>query len=135
MVSDLQYALRLMRKSPSATIVAVLTLAIGVGANTAIFSIIRAVVLKPLPYADAERLVRLGERWPTLPGPRIVSRLNYRDWARQNTVFERMAAATWGDVTVSTGSEPVRVQGSPAWPRRSRLDGRRDGVGRRRLAV
>jgi putative ABC transport system permease protein len=106
MFNDLRYALRLMRKSPSATIIAVLTLAIGVGANTAIFSIVRAVLLKPLPYADAKRLVLLGERWPTLPGPRIISRLNYRDWTEQNTVFERMAAVTWGDVTVSSVNPP-----------------------------
>ena len=57
MLNDIRYALRLVRKSPTAFAIAVLTLAIGVGANTAIFSLIRAVVLKPLPYADADRLV------------------------------------------------------------------------------
>ena len=112
MLNGLHYAFRLMRKSPSATIIAVLTLASGVGANTAIFSLIRAVLLKPLPYTDANRLVLLGERWPTLPGPRIISRLNYRDWAEQNTVFERMAAVTWGNVTVSSGNPPVHVEGA-----------------------
>ncbi|HEV3063523.1 MAG TPA: ABC transporter permease [Vicinamibacterales bacterium] len=116
MPHDIRYALRLMRKSPSATVIAVLTMAIGVGANTAIFSLIRAVLLKPLPYADASRLVLLGERWPTLPGPRIISRLNYRDWTEQNTVFERMAAVTWGNVTVSGGNPPVHVEGALVTP-------------------
>jgi hypothetical protein len=114
--NDLRYALRLTRKRPTATAVAVITLAIGVGANTAIFGIIRAVLLKPLPYADAKRLVLLAERWPMLPGPRPMSRLNYRDWAAQNTVFERIAAVTWGEATMSGGYEPVQVAGSLVSP-------------------
>jgi putative ABC transport system permease protein len=130
MLNDLHYALRLMRKSPSATIIAVLTLAMGVGANTAIFSLIRAVLLKPLPYADANRLALLGERWPTLAGPRIISRLNYRDWAEQNTVFERMAAVTWGNVTVSSGNPPVHVEGSLVSPAYFDVFGLRATVGR-----
>ncbi|PYT02865.1 MAG: permease, partial [Acidobacteria bacterium] len=107
MIQDLQYALRLIRKSPGAAIVAVLTVAIGVGANTAIFSVIRAVLLSPLPYTDADRIVALAESWPNLSGPRPISKLNYRDWAEQNTVFELTAAARWWTVTLSSGDEPV----------------------------
>jgi predicted permease len=112
MLNDLRYALRRIRKTPSATAIAVLTLAIGVGANTALFSIIRAVLLKPRPFADAERIVLLGERWPMLPGSRPISRLNYRDWAAQSTVFERLAAVTWGKATMSGADEPVQLDGS-----------------------
>src|ERR1700674_4337938 len=50
---------------------------------------------------DADHLVVLDERWPNLPGPRPISKLNYRDWAEQNTVFERIAAVSWGSVTVN----------------------------------
>ena len=104
-INDLRYALRVLRTSPAATLVAVLTLAIGVGANTAIFGI---VLLKPLPYADADRLVVVFERWPNLSEPKPISRLNYRDLVDESTVFERIAAETWGDVTVSGGSERRR---------------------------
>jgi putative ABC transport system permease protein len=115
-LNGLRYALRLVRKSPIAFAIAVLTLAIGVGANTAIFSVIRAVVLKPLPYADADRLVALAERWPTVSGSKPISRLNYRDWVTQNTVFERIAANSWGDATMSAADVPLRVEGSLVSP-------------------
>jgi hypothetical protein len=72
---DLRYAFRLLRKTPATTIIAVLTIGIGVGANAAIFCVIRAVLLKPLPYANADRLVRLAEKWPSLTGPRPASKL------------------------------------------------------------
>jgi predicted permease len=109
MIQDLRYALRVMRKSPGTTIIAMLTVAIGVGANTAIFSVVRAVLLKPLPYADAGRLVSLNETWPNLPGPRPISRLNYLDWAAQNTVFESIAAVRWANATLSDGAQPIYV--------------------------
>ena len=92
MLHDLRYALRLIQKTPIASLIAVLTVAIGVGANTAICSIIRAVLLKPLPYAHAERLVQINESWPTRPGPRPVSSLNYADWIAQSDGFERLPA-------------------------------------------
>jgi hypothetical protein len=112
MIQDLRYALRVMRKSPGTTIIAMLTVAIGVGANTAIFSVVRAVLLKPLPYADAGRLVSLNETWPNLPGPRPISRLNYLDWAAQNTVFESIAAVRWANATLSDGAQPIYVEAS-----------------------
>ncbi len=58
----------------------------------------------------------LAERWPTLSGPKPISRLNYRDWATQNTVFERFAANSWGDATMSAGDLPLRVEGSLVSP-------------------
>ena len=130
MFHDLRYTLRLLRKTPATTVIAVLTVAIGVGANTAIFSVIRAVLLKPLPYADADRLVVLDERWPNLSGARPISKLNYRDWAEQNTVFERIAAVSWGSVTVNEGAQPVYVNGSLVSPSYFDVFGLRAAVGR-----
>jgi putative ABC transport system permease protein len=113
---DLRYALRLIRNAPIASAIAILTVAIGVGANTAIFSIIRALLLKPLPYADADRLVQISESWPTLPGPRPTSRLNYDDWVAQSDVFERIAATSWGSATIGTGEQPFWIDGSLVSP-------------------
>jgi putative ABC transport system permease protein len=93
--------------------VAVLTLALGIGANAAIFTVIRAVLLKSPPYADADRLVLLGEKRPDASNySGAISAPNYLDWVHQNTVFEQMAAVTGGGVTLSGGStEPVYVDG------------------------
>ena len=116
MLHDLRYALRLIRKTPIASAIAIVTVAIGVGANTAIFSIIRAVLLKPLPYADADRLVQMSESWPTLPGLRPTSRLNYDDWVAQSDVFERIAATSWGSATIGTEEQPFWIDGSLVSP-------------------
>src|SRR3982751_102638 len=103
MLADLRYALRLIRKSPVASAIAILTIAIGVGANTAIFSIIRAVLLQPLSYAHADRLVQISESWPSRPGPRPVSSLNYADWIAQSDLIEQTAAVSWGSATIGAG--------------------------------
>jgi putative ABC transport system permease protein len=129
-LNDLRYALRLIRNTPVASGIALLTVAIGVGANTAIFSIIRAVLLKPLPYADADRLVQISESWPSLPGPRPISRLNYYDWVAQSDVFERIAAVSWGSATVGTGDHPFWVDGSLVSPSYFDVFGLRAEIGR-----
>jgi putative ABC transport system permease protein len=129
-LNDLRYALRLIRNTPVASVIAVLTVAVGVGANTAIFSIIRAVLLKPLPYADADRLVQISESWPSLPGPRPISRLNYDDWVAQSDVFERVAAVSWGSATVGTGDHPFWVDGSLVSPSYFDVFGLRAEIGR-----
>ncbi len=130
MLSDLRYALRLIRKTPTATAIAVLTLGIGVGANAAIFSIVRTVLLGPLPYRNANRLVVIAERWPTANGPKPISRLNYQDWVARNTVFEQIAADTWGDATVTGGTEPVHVEGAFVSPGYFEVFGLRPAIGR-----
>jgi predicted permease len=127
---DLRYALRLIRNTPIASIIAVLTVAIGVGANTAIFSIIRAVLLTPLPYPDADRLVQMSESWPTVPGPRPISRLNYDDWVAQSDVFERIAATSWGSATIGTAEQPFWVEGSLVSPSYFDVFGLRAEIGR-----
>ena len=111
MIRDCRYALRVLRMNLTTTTIAVLTLAIGVGANAAIFTVIRAVLLRPLPYADADRIVNLSESWPNLSGPRPVSRLNYLDWMAQSSVFKSIAAVTWSDSTLGGEAAPVYVNG------------------------
>jgi putative ABC transport system permease protein len=88
---DLRYGLRMLAKSPGFTAVAVLTLALGIGANTAIFSLVNALLLRPLPYHDGNRLVVITEK--TLQSPETpISYPNFLDWQTQNDAFERMAA-------------------------------------------
>ena len=113
LLHDTRYAVRTLRKNPGFTAVAVLTLALGIGANAAIFSVIRAVLLKPPPYANANRLVLLGETRPSTPGySGAISAPNYLDWAQQHQVFEQMAAVTGGSATLSRGTaNPVFVDG------------------------
>jgi predicted permease len=107
--------MRTLRKSPGFATVSVLTLAIGIGANTAIFSFVNGVLLKPLPYGEPERIVRVLEK-PPGGGRNGISTLNYLDWQRDNTVFEYMAAQTGGSVTLTGIAEPVQLRGSRVSP-------------------
>jgi putative ABC transport system permease protein len=101
----------MLAKSPGFTLVALLTLSLGIGANTAIFSFLDAALLKPLPYTDADRIVRVLEKPPR--GDRNgISTLNFLDWQQQNTVFESMAAQTGGAVTLTGRAEPLQLRGS-----------------------
>ena len=110
LLKDLQYACRTLIKSPGFTLVCLLTLAVGIGANTAIFSFVDSVLLKPLPYADADRIVRVLEK-PPLGARNGISTLNYLDWQRANTVFDHMAAQAGGPVTLTGFGEPVQLRG------------------------
>lgn len=111
MKQDLKYALRIILKNPFLAAVAVLTLALGIGANTAIFSVLNAVVLRPLPYADPERLVMI---WETVPGndKRSVAPGNYNDWRSQNGTFSDMAATFYGNFNLTGEGEPERINGA-----------------------
>src|SRR2546430_722184 len=109
-MNDLKFALRQLRKSPGFTFVAVLTLALGIGANTATFSIVNAVLLQPLPYPDADRIMVLNES--SGPGQNFsVALPDYLDWQRDNTVFEHLAATHKESRNLSgiPGREPERV--------------------------
>ena len=111
LLRDLQYACRTLAKSPGFTIVSLLTLAIGIGANAAIFSFVDSALLKPLPYADADRIVRVLEKPPGFPRNGIAT-LNFLDWKSQNTVFDFMAAQTGGPFTLTGFGEPVQLRGA-----------------------
>jgi len=92
-IQDLRYGLRMLAKNPGFTAVAVLTLALGIGANTAIFSVVDAVVLRPLPYKDPDGLVMVKERIPLVtPEPIPVCAPDVVQFQRQNQVFESLAA-------------------------------------------
>ena len=105
---DLRFALRRLRKSPGFTFVAVLTLGLGTGANSAMFSIVNAVLLRPLPYRDPEKLVLLSEHWPQFPRLSL-SYLNYRDWRDQSQSFEAVGAVRNSVMTMTGIPEAERV--------------------------
>ena len=94
-MNDLRFAFRQLLKNPAFSVVAVLTLALGIGANTAIFSVVNAVLLRPLPYPESDRLVWLSERSPSFP-TMSVSYPNFIDWRAQQTVFEQIGVYNWG---------------------------------------
>ncbi|MFZ1158232.1 MAG: ABC transporter permease, partial [Candidatus Sulfotelmatobacter sp.] len=113
LLQDFRYALRQFRKSPGFAAVAVITLALGIGFNTAIFSVVNAVLLRPLAFADASRLVRIWHVPPekSFPGMTTfpVSAANYLDWERQNQVFDHMAIYTYHGFTVTGGAKPEQL--------------------------
>jgi putative ABC transport system permease protein len=109
--SNVRFGLRMIRKSPGFAIVAIMTLALGIGANTAIFSFVDGVLLKPLPYSHPEEILQVWEKPPGYDRNGI-STMNFLDWKNQNTVFTAMAAETGGAVTLSGGPEPVQLRGS-----------------------
>ena len=99
-IKDFRYAMRQLRKAPGFTIVGVVTLALGMGANTAIFSVVNAVLLRPLPYKDDDRLVVILQQ-----GRNPVSPANFIEWRDQNHLFEQMGAAEyWTPNLIGTDS-------------------------------
>jgi putative ABC transport system permease protein len=111
-LQDLRYAARALRKSPGFTAIAALTLALGVGATTAIFSVVNAVMLRPLPFTEPDRLVRIWENnlergWPTF----AVSHPNFLDWRSQSRGFESLAATNNAGFTWTSNGEAEVVPG------------------------
>ena len=110
---DVRFSLRLLGRSPGFVVFAVLALALGLGANAAIFSVINAVLLQPLPFRDAGRLVEVWEDSRTRFQLDTPAPANYADWKRRNHVFEDMAALK-GDLYALTGQgRPEQIEGSP----------------------
>jgi putative ABC transport system permease protein len=107
---DVRFGLRMLLKKPGFTAVAILALALGVGANTAIFSVVNGVLLRPLPFKNPDRLVRLGEWSKQVPGMSI-SYPNFKDWREQNHVFDGIAATQFDSYNLTGGDEPERLQG------------------------
>jgi len=108
---DLRYGARMLVKKPGFTLIAVLTLALGIGANTAIFSVVNAVLLRPLPFQDPEKLVIVWEDATFAGFPRNTpAPANYVDWKTQNQSFADMAASAETSFNLTGDGEPERVQ-------------------------
>ena len=112
---DLRYGARTLLKHPGFTLVAVMTLALGIGANTAIFSVINGVLLKPLPFREPEQIIKL---WESMAGgfQGTVSPPNLKDWREQNTVFTKIAAFQYQDFGLQSHDSPERVRAATVSP-------------------
>jgi len=111
LVQDIRFGVRTLLKSPGFTLVAIATLGLALGANTAIFSFVNAVLLKPLPYDQPERIVRVLEA-PPGGGRNGISTLNFLDWQKENNCFEFLAARTGGSVSLTGVDEAVQIPGA-----------------------
>ena len=110
LIQDLRYGLRTLARNPGFTAVAVIALALGIGANTAIFSVINGVLLRPLPYREPGRLMRIHE---TSPGfaTMAVAYPNFVDWKDRSRSFEGLAAINWEDYDVTGSGQPEHLSG------------------------
>ena len=108
-MQDIRYAIRVLRKSPGFAAIAILTLALGVGANTAIFSVVNGVLLNPLPYPNPDRLVEVAEKG-TLFSESSISYPNFLDWAQRNQSFEALAAYRQNDASLIGSGESQYVK-------------------------
>jgi putative ABC transport system permease protein len=126
---DLRYAARILLKSPGSSLAAIATMALGIGATCAIFSVVNAVLLRPLPYPDSSRLLMCVQRHAQF-GPEVVTLPDYLDWRDQATHFESMAAA-WNQVFNLTGTEePERLPGASVTANLFRTMGTPPHIGR-----
>jgi predicted permease len=108
LLQDLRFALRMLTKSPGFAAVAVLTLALGIGVNTALFSVVNGVLLNPLPFPNANRIVSMFQDKPNFPKGSI-SYPNFLDWRQDNRSFESIAAYRWGDGSIRGVGDPEHV--------------------------
>jgi predicted permease len=108
---DLRYAARVLLKNPSFTFIAIITLTLGIGANAAIFTLINAALLRPLPYEDAEQITVLATTRRDTGEARSNSYPDFADWRDQNTTFEQLAAYTSASFSLTQDGEPERVSG------------------------
>jgi putative ABC transport system permease protein len=107
---DLRYGFRTLLKHPGFSLIAVLSLALGIGANTAIFTVVNAVLLKPLPFKEPDHLVMIWEDQSFIGFPRAdVAPANYVDWKTQNQAFEDIAALNWKNFNLTGDGEPERI--------------------------
>jgi putative ABC transport system permease protein len=117
LLQDVRYGLRMLRKSPGFAAIAILTLALGIGANTAIFSVVYAALLRPLPYFQANRLFTLSEARPRVQDPYWeTSYPNYQDWTKQSRTFQAMAGFAEDGFVFRGGAEPQLLSAAMATP-------------------
>jgi len=116
LLQDLRYGARLLRRSPAFSIVAVLTLALGIGANTAIFSVVDAVLLRPLPFPEPDQLVRIWESNPQGFNRNVVNPHNFLDWRDRTRSFQQMAAIDGWTSNITGSGEPLAVHGMRVSP-------------------
>jgi putative ABC transport system permease protein len=113
LIADARYGLRALRRNPGFTAVAIVTLVLGVGANTAIFSVVDAVLVRPLPYRDPSRLVYISEFWPRERPVKTVPSPDFANWSEHDRLFEGLAAYGGGaELNLTSMGEPERVQGA-----------------------
>jgi putative ABC transport system permease protein len=111
LMKDIRYGVRMLLKKPGFTLVAVITLALGIGANAAIFSVVNTVLLRPLPFKEPERLMMIREtKLPQFPEFSIAPG-NFLDWKKQNTVFERLVAFRGSSFNLIGTGDPERLRG------------------------
>ncbi|HEX6284356.1 MAG TPA: ABC transporter permease, partial [Pyrinomonadaceae bacterium] len=116
LVQDARFGVRMLTKHKAFTAVAVITLALGIGANTAIFSVVNELLLRPLPYRDAERILMLWEVTPEGRRQNTTSRANFRAWRSQNSSFEHMAAFSDQRFNLTDSGEPEELSVQMATP-------------------
>src|ERR1700731_3126356 len=117
-LADLRFGLRGLRKSPGFAVTVIAVLALGIGANAAVFSVVDAVLLRVLPLRDPERVVMIWEKNPTLGAPigdRVpVAYTNFLEWVRQVTQFESIGGFEDANFNLTSGPEPERIEGARA---------------------
>src|SRR5499425_266222 len=110
LLQDIRYALRMLLKKPGFTVVAVITLALGIGANTAIFSVVNGVLLRPLPYKEPDRLVRVYSEFPTMNLRKFwISVPEYLDIQKEAKSWESIGAWAANGVNIAATGPPIRV--------------------------
>jgi putative ABC transport system permease protein len=110
LTQEIRQGLRTLLRNPSFSIIAILALTLGIGVNSAIFSVVNGVLLKPLAYRDSDKLVRIWEKWGGFDQGSI-SYPNFKDWRERNQSFEKMAAYRWTGFNLTGGEQPERLSG------------------------
>ena len=131
LLQDLRYSVRRLLKRPGFALVVIATLGLGIGANTAIFSVVKSVLLAPLPYPAPDRLMMVWETKPAANRDRnVVNPQNYLDWQQRNKSFTALGLYTWATMTLTDGGHPENIMGRAITPNVIDILGVRPALGR-----